>query len=122
MEANDFADLELTYGNQNLLVQFSNLSDKVVPISESYITAVTVMAREIDSISWNAELVLPGNIVVGSTLDDVFAAYGDIATWMTAFEETSSLAVVYSSDYFYLSININTDIDSVVMISYWANR
>jgi len=53
-------------------VDISNSSARVLPISESYVSDIFVSGSWPDA----AQLIFPGNIMVGSTYEDVIAAYG----------------------------------------------
>jgi len=115
LEPDDFVTWELIAGDQNVGVTFTNLSEEVLPISESYITVVSVFFE-----MHSAQLVLPGNIMLGSTYEDVIAAYGEPSSWHTS-EDPPSLLMFHSSDDVTLQIVINTEGNLVTIMSmhYW---
>jgi len=111
LEPGDFTHWELIIGDQNILVTFTNLSEEVIPISESYITMVVLYER------YNAQLILPGNIMIGSTYEDIITAHGEPNSRYT-FEEPLSLSMRYSSDYFTLLILIESNLLTFMSMSY----
>ena len=111
LEPGVHAAWELILGNQNTIVAITNLSEELVLVSESYITTVSVLSGQFD-----AQLVLPGNVTLGSTLEEVLAAFGYPSAG-NIFEDHSRALLFYSSEYFILQISINTENDLVVMIS-----
>lgn len=117
LEPGDSAYWGLVNATQNILVVLENPSEEVLPISECYIISVIVLVSEGNPVQFNAELILPGNIMIGSTLDDVIAAYGDTATWVTRFEEASTLRITYTADYISLDISVDTERGMVIFMS-----
>jgi len=122
LEPGDSDVWELTNNEQSLLVFFTNLSEEMQLINKSYITSVFVRVREGLSEQFDAKLVLPGNIAIGSTLEDVLEAYGQVATWMNHSEEISTLEITYSSDYYSLRISVDLESDLVILMNmdYWG--
>lgn len=116
LEPGDSAYWGLVNVIQDILVVFKNLSEEVLPISECYIISVIVLVREGNPVQFNAELVLPGNIMIGSTLEDVIAAYGDTATWVANFEETSTFRITYTTDYLSLNVSLDTEKNMVIFM------
>jgi len=108
---------ELMHGNQNISVTLANLSENVVSFRDSYITDVLVLVRENVPVNYNASLILPGNIQIGSTSEEVFTAYGEDATILIS-EESSTISFMYSSEIFYLNIIADTSLNSVFLMYY----
>jgi hypothetical protein len=114
----ELAYVDLISGNQNAWATVTNLSDEVLPMNENYLTAIAVLFREDMPELYNAQLILSGGITIGSTLEDVYSAYGRRATWMTNFEESDSLKIFYSSNYFGLDITIDTEKNLVAFMNF----
>jgi hypothetical protein len=116
LEPGDFFSWELISKEQNVGVTFTNLSEEVLPISESHITAVIALYEV-----YNAQIVLPRNIMLGSTSEDVYSAYGNPNSGDTS--EDHAL-LFYSSDSFTLQLLINAEINMVAMTSlhFWSGR
>ena len=49
LEPGDFAAWELIVGEQNVVVTFTNLSDEMLPLSECYVTSVSVLYEVYDA-------------------------------------------------------------------------
>ena len=111
LEPGNSVGWELIIGDQNIVAGFANRSEAVLPVSESYIVDFSVLSGQFD-----AQLVLPGNVTLGSTGEDVIAAFG-YPSAVDIFEDHSRALLFYSSDYFILQISINTENDRVVMMS-----
>ena len=117
---------ELMHGNQNISVTLANLSENVVSFRDSYITDVLVLVRENVPVNYNASLILPGNIQIGSTSEDIYNIYGkdifNADARMMLYEGFSTFTLMYSSEKFTLQISIDSDLNSVFMVSYWYNH
>ena len=111
LEPGDFAAWELILGNQNIIARLNNISEEVLPLRESYITSVSVLYEV-----YHAQLILPGNIMLGSTYEDVIAVYGEPSSEHYTSERTQ---LFYFSYQFDLVINIDHESNQVTMISIW---
>jgi len=64
-------NVEITNGNQILVVHFSNFTDDRLPVSEVYVDGFFVPR---DS---EAQVIFPGNIMRGSTYEEVITTHGE---------------------------------------------
>lgn len=110
LEPSGFASWELINDNQNVVVRLSNLTEEVLPVGESYVTAVSVLYEVYD-----AQIVLPGNISFGSTYRDVTAVFGVPDGGPHVLDDRITL--FYDSDYYVLQISIDTERDQVMIMS-----
>jgi len=109
LEPGGYAGWELTANDRNVVVTFTNLSKEVLPLRESHITFVGV----IDDL-YNAQLVLPRNIMMGSTDEDVLVAYGNPSA--TPFISNNRLPMFYDLGYFNLHITVNIETNQIIML------
>jgi len=115
LEPGDFVCWELIFDSQNVVVSFTNFSEEVLPVSKGDITFVGVIYDV-----YNAQLILPGNIMIGSTYEDVIAAYGEPDGGPHIVNDI--MTIFYDLDYFNLQISVNIETNSVIIISldYWG--
>jgi len=117
LESGNFAVRGLTDGSQNIAVTFTNLSEEVLLVSESYVIGIAVLFEV-----HNARLVLPGNVAIGSTYEDVIAAHGEPSRWHT-FEDTYWLDFnTHSYGGVSLSVSIDNETNLVIFMdmTYWG--
>ena len=118
LESEDFSIWTLTDGNQYAIVTFTNWLAEALPVNESYITGIA--ALEIFS---DAQIILPGNIMRGSTYEDVIAAY-----WATesrsVFENSLTLHFSTGAGGISLSISIDNETNLVTFMDmhYWGRH
>jgi len=117
LEVGEHIGWRFIYDNQIFEAGITNLSNEVIPVRESYITSVIVTAFVARDYILNAELILPGNIVIGSTAADVLSAYGNPEPGDVDVRETN-IAFFYSSDYFFLQTTIDNETDRVIFIGF----
>ena len=110
LEPGGFATWSLTDGNQFVGTMFTNISEEVLLVSESCITGIIA-----HTIHFDAQIIFSGNIMIGSTFEDVIEVYGDPCV-VDVFEKSSSLSITYASDQYYLRLNIDTQSNLVVFI------
>jgi len=118
LEPGDFDIWTLTDGYQYVSVSVTNISEEAMPVSESYITGLAALSGMHD-----ARLIFPGNIMFGSTYEDVMAAHGDTLTHVR--ESENSLRLEFFSDRFMtvaLSISIDNETNLVIFMNmtYWG--
>ena len=111
LEPGGFAHWELIIGNQNVLVTISNLTEEVLPVSESHVTDVALILGVN-----NARFILPRGIMMGSTHEEVVAAYGEPDVEHIN-DGAPSFMIQYSSDDFILDIAIDSESNLVNLIS-----
>ncbi|MCL2250261.1 MAG: hypothetical protein FWC13_13470, partial [Oscillospiraceae bacterium] len=116
LEVGERSGWRFIYDDQIFEAGITNLSNEVRPTRESYITSIIVSAFVARDYVLNAELILPGNIVIGSTTADVWAAYDAPSGAPSIIGENA--AIFYSSDYFFLQITINNETDKVIFIGF----
>jgi len=117
LEVGEHSGWRFIYDDQIFEAGITNLSNEVSPIRESYITSVIVTAFVARDYVLNAELTLPGNIMIGSTATEVLSAYGNPGPGDVDVRETN-IAIFYSSDYFALQITISNETDRVIFIGF----
>ena len=117
LEAGERFGWRFIYDNQIFETGITNLSNEVRPARESYITSVIVTSFVVRDYVLNAELILPGNIMIGSTTAEVLSAYGNPDPHDVIARETN-VAIFYSSDYFVLQLTINNETDKVIFIGF----
>ena len=116
LKPGDSVSWELIIRNQSIGLEFTNLTEEVLPVSESYITGVGAGFSQNE-----AQVIFPGNIMPGSTYENVIAAHGEPGS--RRISEVSQ-GLFYSADYFVVQIFINneTNLVSVVGMHYWGLR
>lgn len=107
LEPGDSVNGELISDKQNVGVVFTNLSEKALLVRESHITTVAVLYEV-----YNAKIMLPGNIMIGSAVEDVFSVYG--APDYTS--EGMSL-IFYNSDNYTVQLLIDLETNEITMTS-----
>ena len=65
---------ELQNGDHLIRVAFVNTTENVLPLRESYVGSITIEERHANS---GIELILPGGITFGSTMDEIIAVHGE---------------------------------------------
>jgi len=110
-EIESFESVYLVADGRILLVIVGNISDEKQMISEG--TVIGIVAHAVYS---NADIILPGGISLGSTYDEVIAAYGE-AQSMTVYEKANIINLVFYRDNFRVDININNETDSVTLMN-----
>jgi len=101
----------LTNGNYRISVSFINLTENVLPFSESNIGRITLDEWDYDR--GGAELIFPGNITLGSTYEDVIAAYGEPSSRR---EGSLDLTLNYSPNH-YTGVEIRVDNETNLVTS-----
>jgi len=101
----------LTNGNYQISVSFINLTENVLSFSESNIGRITLDA-------WNynrggAELIFPGGITMGSTYEEVIAAYGEPSSRR---EGSLDVTLTYSPNH-YTGVEVRIDNDTNLVTS-----
>ena len=109
LDPGDSVGWELILGDQNVIVGLANLSEEVLPLSESYVVDISVLFEIYD-----AQLILSGDIMLGSTFEEVIIAYGEPSSWHD-FEDR--ILLFYSSDYFGLQITVDTESNLVMVMT-----
>ena len=102
---------QLTNGNQQISVSFLNMTENVISFSEADIGRITL-----DNWAYErggAELIFPGNIRLGSTYDEVIAAYGEPSERR---ETESNIIFTYSANV-YTGVEIRLDPETELVIS-----
>jgi len=96
---------ELRNGDQNIAITFANLSEEILLMSESHITGFAVLAE------WHsAEVVLPGNITIGSTYEDMMEVYGDMLRHIWEFENSTRFSFHTDTHFFVIIVDIETNL------------
>jgi len=98
--------------NQTLSVTFTNFTEEVLPLTESYLSGVAV--RPQPGHEDEAQLILPGNIMLGSTYDDVITTHGE-PSGREQLDDMKEL--IYFTEYAVIQIFIAKETDLVVMMS-----
>lgn len=111
LEPNDFITWELIRDNKKLGVTFTNRTGEARPIYKSYVTMFAALYSV-----YNAQVILPGNITVGSSYDEVISAYGEPCSWYAS-DDTTSLLFFYHTDYISIQVSINKETNQVFMTS-----
>ena len=109
----------LTNGELKVEKTFVNLSEDVLPVSESYIVEAVTHFR------WDtAPIIFPGNIMLGSAYEDVIAAYGEPGRRRVNGEPLPSLDLFYSMGHFsaWITIDAETGLVIVASMNYWGER
>jgi len=71
------------YRDTMFYIELANLSNEDLPLKENYVTIINVGWFSLEPVL----LVLPGNITVGSSYDDMIAAFGEPDEWYTFVEQ-----------------------------------
>jgi len=75
LESNRFtARTELSNSGMNMLVRLVNNAEDTIPLNESIVGFINHSRLTLDS---GTQVIFPGNITIGSSLDDVIAAHGE---------------------------------------------
>jgi len=102
---------QLTNGNQQISVSFLNLTENVLSFSESNIGRITLDDWAYDR--GGAELIFPGNIRLGSTYEEVIAAYGEPSQRR---ESNLHTTLTYSANH-YTGVEIRIDNETNLVTS-----
>lgn len=105
--------------SQTILVSFVNTTANVLSFSESYIGRISIdefYARN------GVELIFPGNITVGSTYEEVIAAYGEPSDVSQGGAIRSLRYTVNARAQMTLSINIETDLVTRIVMENFIAR
>jgi hypothetical protein len=113
LEPGDAVPLKLITDTQTVGVEFTNLSDKTLLVRESHITAIAAFFGV-----YNAKIVLPGNIMIGSSFDDVLSTYGTPNS-ESVFNDMPLIS--YNLDYCTIQLLIETETNRIMSINmhYW---
>ena len=107
--AAEFDVWELRNGEQNISKAFTNLTEGELAMSESYITGFAVLAG-----LHSAQVVLPGNITIGSTYEDVMDAYGDILRHIWEYENFTRF--LFDAALLSLTVSIDIETNQVILL------
>jgi len=106
----------LPFGEQILDAGFTNFDGSPRPLTESYITVVSMRVFDDD----DAELYLPGEITAGSSYEAVIAAYGEPverdahAEWKWLIYDTEGASV-------HIVVNTETNLVEIISMVYFGN-
>ncbi|MCL2368823.1 MAG: hypothetical protein FWC72_07485 [Oscillospiraceae bacterium] len=112
-----------------LPVSFFNFSEEALPLSESYVDRIFCFSLSAilfqDSVH-DTQTIFPGNIMVGSTYDEVIAAYGEPGERRNPRFMISAdydVDLVWSTNYAAMVVQIDTETNLVSNISlYYLGR
>jgi len=112
----NFPDIEFISDNHNIGARLSNLTRNAFrPYNESYVVEVySIYGKH------NAQLLFPGNIMVGSAYENVIATYGEPSSRHTS-EDSTFFRLFYVSEQFILeiSIDVETSLISAISMQHW---
>jgi len=95
---------------QILIAGFINLGEEVLPVNESHVEAVSIPRYDGNDI----QLIFPGNIMRGSTYEDVLEAHGEPSERL---EGDESIDLAYEAEHVTIWIAIDKETNSVVYMS-----
>ncbi|MDR2598996.1 MAG: hypothetical protein LBC73_01820 [Oscillospiraceae bacterium] len=112
LEPDDVVPLKLITDTQTVGVEFTNLSDKALLVRESYIISISALDGK-----YNGKMVLPGNIMIGSDVEDVLSTYGT-----PDYISDGMSLLFYDSDHFLIQLMIDLETNKITMtnIRYWS--
>ena len=85
LKPDDFDTWSFTNGEHYVVVTISNFSEEILLLSESYVVGVAVRYDLFD-----AQLILPGNIMIGTSYEYVIEAAGNRFTYIRETEHSVS--------------------------------
>jgi len=103
------ASWELIADNHTVVVSFTNFSDEMLPLKDSHVTFVGVVYEV-----YIAQLIIPGNIEIGSTYEDVIEAYGVPSEWHAS---KNRISLLYDLNYSALQLTVDTESSQVVTMA-----
>ncbi|MCL2828452.1 MAG: DUF4366 domain-containing protein [Oscillospiraceae bacterium] len=106
---------DLRNGDQTIRVTFFNPTEEELPLSESVVRYISTME------AWHGRipLVFPQNITMGSTYEEVLAAYGEPDSYT---DHAPLRTLSYSAEGISLSVTVDLETNLVVGLSMRDNR
>jgi len=111
---------ELRNGDYMIRVTFLNMTENVLPLSESYVGRIQVEVRHMNS---GIDIMFPGGITINSTRDELIAAHGEPSDIRESDRTTTMTYDIGSTSDIEFRIDNETDqIDQIRMRNYFARE
>ena len=118
IEPGDFDVIRLANGDHNIFVFFTNFTDEISLLREVYITGVSVLRG-----TNNAELIFPGNIIIGSTYEEVLAVHEDYLGYIIELERAYRYGF-RTVPYSWTTLSVQFDVENLqvtfMQLDYWG--